>query len=118
MNDVTGMATNNPGLNMGTSGSMREQQYSSDDLWDAHNSHWQSNFHARPYAQADRGYAHYQPAYRYGHDAAHRHHGREWDEVESDLERDWHATHGSSSGSTWQDMKHAARDAWDRVRGR
>ncbi len=64
----------------------------------------------------DRGYEHYQPAYRYGHDAARQHSGRQWDEVEGDLERGWHSVHGTSRGA-WDEMKHAARDAWDHTRG-
>ena len=86
-NSVADMAAGNPGINMGTSGSMRETPYASDDLWTQEDAHWQAHFHSRPYAQADRGYEHYRPAYRYGHGAATQHAGREWHEVESDLER-------------------------------
>lgn len=106
-------------INTGTSGSMRDTRHSTDDLsWnDTHDAHWREQHASRPYVRADRGYEHYQPAYRYGHDAAHRHHGRDWTDVEPALERGWQETHGST-GSPWTDMKHAARDAFDRARGR
>ena len=110
------MAAGNPGINMGPSGSMRETPYASDDLA-GHDAYWRDNFHTRPYARADRGWDHYAPAYRYGATSAARHHGREWSEVERDLERDWASGRGDSR-STWQEAKDAVRDAWDRVRGR
>lgn len=115
-NTVADMAAGNPGLNMGTSGSMRETPLSSADLGDGEG-YWRENFHTRPYVQADRGYDHYAPAYRYGTTSATRHDGREWDEVESDLERGWERGRGDSR-STWHEAKDAVRDAWDRVRGR
>ena len=114
---VANMAAGNPGINMGTTGSMRDTEYASDDLWGQHDAHFRSQYASRPYARADRTYEHYQPAYRFGHDSARQHSGREWHEVEGDLERGWHSTHGAS-GSAWHEVKDAARDAWDRVRGR
>jgi hypothetical protein len=114
---VSSMATGNPGINMGTTGSMRDSEYASDDLWGQHDAHFREQYASRPYARADRGYEHYQPAYRYGYDSAGRHSGREWHEVEGDLEQGWHSTHGTSQ-SAWHDVKDAARDAWNRARGR
>ena len=110
------MAAGNPGLNMGTSGSMRETPYASDDLGDDE-SYWRETFRTRPYVQPDRGFDHYAPAYRYGHASAARHDGRDWHEVETDLARDWERERGDA-GSTWHEAKDAVRDAWDRVRGR
>ena len=115
-NSVADMAAANPGINMGTTGSMRDTDYASDDLWDAHDAHWRERYATRPYVQADRGYEHYRHAYRYGHGAAATHRGREWHEVEGDLERGWHSARGESS-SAWHEVKDAVRDAWDRVRG-
>ena len=115
-NSVADMAAGNPGINMGTSGSMRDTDYYSDDLWTQHDAHWRANFSSRPYATADRGYEHYQPAYRYGHGSAVRHQGREWTEVERDLEHGWESARGTT-GSTWHEAKDAVRDAWERVRG-
>ena len=115
--DITGMVAKNPGVNMGTSGSMREMDQYADDDWAPHERHFRENYASRPYAQADRSYEHYHDAYRYGVTSAARHRGREWADVEPDLERGWHDARGASN-STWADMKAAARDAWDRARGR
>jgi hypothetical protein len=111
------MAAGNPGINMGTSGSMHEVAWGTEGWGQAHDAHWQTIFGSRPYAKADRGYEHYRPAYRYGTEASLRHQGREWNEVESDLERGWTGARGDST-SAWHDVKDAVRDAWDHVRGR
>jgi hypothetical protein len=52
-----------------------------------------------------------------GFDAATRYRGRKWGDVEKDLERDWDK-YPNRGSSTWQQMKDAVRDAWDRVTGR
>ena len=111
---VANMAAGNPGINMGTTGGMRDTEYASDDLWGQHDAHFREHHASRPYAAADRPYEHYQPAYRYGHEAGRRHAGRPFHEVEGELEQGWHSAHGAS-GSAWQDMKHAVRDAFERV---
>ena len=104
------MAAGHPGINMGTSGSMREVDWGTEDAY------WQSAYPGRPYARADRGFDYYRSAYRYGSESAVRHHGRDWNDVETDLRRDWDSYRGESS-SVWEDVKDAVRDAWDRVRG-
>jgi len=86
--------------------------------WNDDDTYWQANYRNRPYASATgRAYDYYQPAYRYGHEAANRFQGRSWNDVESDLSRDWHAYEHRGT-STWEQMKDAVRDAWDRVTGR
>jgi len=40
-----------------------------------------------------------------------------WNDVERDLERDW-SSYSYRGKSTWQQVKDAVRDAWDRVTGR
>ena len=109
------MPSGNPGINMGTSGSMQEINWGTEGWSDADREHWRRSFSGRPYVQADRGFEHYEPAYRYGTAAAQHHAGREWNDVEGDLERGWDTARGTSK-STWADMKDAVRDAWDRVR--
>jgi hypothetical protein len=116
-NSVADMAAGNRGINMGTTGSMHDTDRASDDLWGQDDAHWREHHATRPYVQADRGYEHYQPAYRYGHSAAHQHAGRDWDHVSGDLERGWDGARGDSK-ATWHEAKDAVRDAWDRVRGR
>ena len=84
--------------------------------WTDEDEYWRSNDSTRPYASG-RSYDDYQPAYRYGYEAADRYRGRSWTDVESDLERGWDS-YESRGTSTWQQMKNAVRDAWERVTGR
>ena len=84
--------------------------------WNDEDRYWRESFRSRPYATADRSYDYYQPAYRYGFESAGRYRGRQWGDVESDLSRGWETARGESK-STWQDIKDAVRDAWDRVTG-
>lgn len=111
---VANMATGNQGINMGTTGGMHDSDYASDDMWNQHDAQFREQYASRPYARADRGYEYHQPAYRYGFDAGRQHGGRAFGEVEGDLERGWHKARGASDVA-WQDVKHAVRDAFDRV---
>jgi hypothetical protein len=76
--------------------------------------YWRENHGNRHYANPASTYEEYQPAYRYGTDAAHRYQGRKWDDVQGDLERGWDRARGGSS-LAWENVKDAARAAWDRV---
>jgi hypothetical protein len=83
--------------------------------WDDEDSYWRENYRNRPYASsAGRGYEHYQPGYRYGYEAANRFQNRSWTDVETDLSRDWDAYEHRGT-STWEQVKDAVRDAWDRM---
>jgi hypothetical protein len=75
--------------------------------------HWRDNFMSRPYASGST-YDECQPAYRYGWDSYSRYPGRRFDEVESDLSRDWDRAKGESKLS-WDRAKLATKDAWNRV---
>jgi uncharacterized protein (TIGR02271 family) len=73
--------------------------------------HFQNTYAGRGYA-----YDRYQPAYRFGYDLAgdQRFRGRNWNEIERDIRRDWE----SRNQGPWEDAKDAIRHAWDQVRGR
>ena len=118
-NTAADIAAGNPGINMGTSGSLHEIDWGTEGagFTETDDAHWRASYHTRPYAAADRGYEYYRPAYRYGAASAGRFTGREWDDVEPELERGWDAARGHAK-TTWFEVKGAARDAWDRVRGR
>lgn len=78
---------------------------------------FQDNFDKSEYHDANSGYSFddYRPAYRYGTYARSMHSGREWDDsLESDLGRDWERHRGTSRMS-WDQAKHAVRDAWHKV---
>jgi hypothetical protein len=85
------------------------------DRWNDEDSYWRSQYGSRPYARGV-PYETLSGGYRYGYDAATRYEGRRWDEVEPDLERDWD-DYPHRGTSTWQQVKDAVRDAWDRVTG-
>ena len=118
-NDVfDNMPGGNPAINIGSTPSMHQVIWGTEGWGQTDQEHWRQHYSSRPYAQADRGHEHYEPAYRYDTVAAHRHTGREWHEVERDLERDWASGHGTAHQSAWGDARHAVRDAWDRARSK
>ena len=86
--------------------------------WEDEDSYWRTNYRNRPYATSEgRDYDFYAPGYRYGYEAANRHQDRNWDDVESDLSKGWN-TYEHRGHSTWEQVKSAVRDAWDRVTGK
>lgn len=78
---------------------------------DYYRNHWQTS-----YASQGGRYEDYEPAYRFGSelrsDAAYR--GRNWNEVEPELRRDWESR---NAGSPWEKAKDAVRHAWERATG-
>lgn len=79
----------------------------------AEDAYWRDNYSTRPYASGS-NYDEYRPAYGYGVEARTRYPDRSFDEVESELARDWNSKRGSSSLG-WDRAKHATRDAWQRA---
>ena len=81
----------------------------------AEDAYWRENYKTRPYAQGDYSYDEdYRPAYQYGWESRTRHQGKQFDEVEPDLRRDWEQRKGGSRLG-WDSAKQATRDAWHRV---
>jgi hypothetical protein len=76
--------------------------------------YWRDNFTDRPYVQEGSTFDDYGPAYGYGVASYSRNPGRSFDDVESDLSRNWGTTRGNSSLG-WDRAKSASRDAWNRV---
>jgi len=78
--------------------------------------YWSRNFKDRPYYKSGREYSEYEPAYRFGWESAARkeYAGREFDDVESELQNNWKGDQGASD--PWTDARDATRDAWLRVR--
>ena len=83
--------------------------------WTDEDRYWRDNFGTRPYGQG-LTYDTLSGGYRYGYEASSRYAGRSWSDVESDLERGWD-TYEHRGQSTWQQVKDAVRDAWERVTG-
>ncbi len=78
--------------------------------------YWRDNYSSRPYVERGASYSDYGPAYAFGVDAFGRHPGRTFDEMESDMSRQWSAAGGAST-LRWDSASPAVRDAWNRVNG-
>src|SRR5690349_21959474 len=55
----------------------------------AEDAYWRNEYRRRPYYQPGAAYDEYEPAYRYGYTSAAAYQGRRWDDVETDMGRDW-----------------------------
>jgi hypothetical protein len=75
--------------------------------------YWRENYKTRPYADKATALDEYEPAYGYGVAAYTKYPGRSFDDVDSDLSRDWNASRGKST-LAWDRARFASRDAWDR----
>jgi hypothetical protein len=86
--------------------------------WTGEDTYWRDNYRNRPYVGSQHDYNQWQPAYRYGYESAQRYQNRNWDDVERDLSSGWGTyEHRGSNTSTWEQVKGAVRDAWDRMVG-
>jgi uncharacterized protein YcfJ len=80
----------------------------------AEDAYWREQYRNRPYYEQSVAYDEYAPAYRYGWESRTRYAGKRYDEVESDLGRDWDRFKGKSR-LNWEKAKMATSDAWHRV---
>lgn len=77
--------------------------------------YWKHSYQSRPYYDKSHTWDDYEPAYRYGWESRSQFRDRSWDDkLESDLERGWEKTKGTSR-LAWDRAKNAVRDAWDRT---
>jgi hypothetical protein len=83
----------------------------------AEDAYWREHYSDRPYVKDDASYDDYAPAFGMGWTAYERFPDRPFDTVESDLGRDWNERRANSN-LEWEEAKHAARDAWERVSDR
>jgi len=79
----------------------------------AEDAYWRENYRTRPYGAAA-NYDELAPAYRYGWESRSRYPGRKFDDVESELGRDWEKARANSRLG-WEKAKAPTRDAWDRI---
>jgi hypothetical protein len=77
---------------------------------------WRNHFRQH-YEGQGLDYDYFAPGYRYGADAARndRYRGRRYDEIETDLRRDYESRY---PGSAWDKIKDAVRHGWDRMTNR
>lgn len=96
---------------------MAQPRHSSTLDWTAEDEHWRMNYRNRPYAGSN-DYDYWQSAYRYGYESAQRYPNQTWDTVEADLRSGWYRyEHRPHTLTTWEEVKDAVRDAWDRIVG-
>ena len=79
--------------------------------------YYRTHYESSPNRLADRSYEDVRPAYQLGHLAGRNpdYQGRSFEEVESDLQRGWSSDVSARHGD-WQQVRHYARDAYDRGR--
>jgi hypothetical protein len=75
---------------------------------------WQETYLREPYYVAGRTYEYYAPGFRAGWRGRVLHDGRSFDEAEADLKSDYGLTR-TELDPEWQEIRPAARAAWDRV---
>lgn len=82
----------------------------------AEDTYWRDNYQNQSYYNKDYSYDRdYQPAYAYGYSNRGRFKNEtRFEDVENDLSRSWNENRGQSQLS-WDDARHAARDAWYRL---
>lgn len=87
---------------------MRTATQMFDDAW------WRDHYPELEGLEADRSFDHYEPAFHYGWDSAHRHPGRRFEDVEDEVGRGWEERRGNV-GAPWAEMRQAVHHAFDRA---
>ena len=75
--------------------------------------YWREHYQSRPYFNGA-SFDDFGPAYMYGVSAYKQYPDSSFDDVESNLARDWN-TAGGASSFEWASARVASRDAWDRL---
>ena len=75
--------------------------------------YWRTSFRTRPYANGA-SFDDFAPAYRYGVASYLQYPDSSFDDVESNLARDWNVA-GGQSKLDWADARIATREAWERL---
>lgn len=75
--------------------------------------YWRQHYSTRPYYSTGDEYEVYAPAYQYGWEARSRYRNRQFDEVESELQKDWDGNGVRRMG--WDKAKPIISDAWNRI---
>lgn len=78
--------------------------------------YWRENHRTQEWADEGTPYEHYAPAYRTGYEGAGKYSGRDYDEIEGDLARDYEKN-DANPAVPWDRARPAVRAAWHRVAG-
>jgi hypothetical protein len=76
--------------------------------------YWREHHHQQPFVKPGHTYEHYALAYRTGYEGFHKHPDKEFEEIETDLARDYQK---HQAVLPWEDANDAARAAWDKLAG-
>ncbi|MEO5763224.1 MAG: hypothetical protein ABIR28_13035 [Vicinamibacteria bacterium] len=79
--------------------------------------YWKEQFKDAPHVDHTLEYVDYEPAYRFGWESYHRYEGRQFADLNVELQRDWDA-HRADSPLTWEKARAATEAAWRRVEHR
>ena len=76
--------------------------------------HFKNTYRDTAYYASGRDWNDYEPAYKYGYDTYGQYRGQRFEDVESDLERNWNATRANSR-LAWNEAKGAVKDGWHHI---
>ena len=79
-----------------------------------YNDHWKNNYQTTSYYNSSRDWNDYEPAYKYGYDTYGQYRGQKFEDVESDLERNWDTTKANSR-LAWTEARGAVKDGWHHI---
>jgi phage tail tape-measure protein len=79
-----------------------------------YNEYWKDNYRNAAYYNSSREWNDYEPAYKYGYDTYGQYRGQKFQDVESDLQRNWDTSRGNSR-LAWDEAKGAVRDGWHHI---
>jgi hypothetical protein len=78
--------------------------------------YWREQHDKQPYAKKDVPFEHYAPAYRTGAEAAEKHAGKEFEEIEDEIALQYERNKAGSA-LPWDHARHAVHAAWAKVSG-
>lgn len=76
--------------------------------------YWKTNYSNQEYVEDDASYTDYQLAYRIGYEGRSQYPGKNFEEAEADLRRNYERCKDDESVD-WDKARNATRDAWNRV---
>ncbi len=82
----------------------------------AEEKYWREHHPEQPHAKEGTDFEHFAPAYRVGAEAALRHPGKKFEEIEDDIALDY-SKHEIGSALPWDRVRGASKAAWSKLSG-
>lgn len=76
--------------------------------------HFQNTYQSAPYYVGGSEWRDYEPAYKYSYDSYGQYQGKKFEDIESELERNWDTTRADSR-LAWNEARGAVRDGWHHI---